>query len=814
MTRPSLGWLLLVALLGCHSPAWGQLPAAQLQKIKAATVYIKVAHGDLMTSGSGFVVHSAKDYGLIVTNHHVVQPPEELLLQQRRFAAVKTKVEVVFNSGEKDEWVATAELLVQNVGDDLAVLKVKATKKIPEPLVLDGLDKVPETTQVYVCGFPFGDALAAGTKNPEISIGLASVSSNRSDDKGNVMMVQLNGALNPGNSGGPVITQDGKLVGVAVKTVRAAGIGLAIPPRLVRAILAIGTLEGSYSWLGQKPNMIIRIDTNISDPFTKIRKLTAHIAPSPKEQFPGIVSELPGAQLVDLKRTGEQFLLTHASFPQPKTPYFWFQITWTDDSGKSFCSPIERIESERPAFPVPVPPPAAVAPRRPLPNKPTAPKPTGIDKGHAGLIGPNGQPLAPIATRIGPTPKGQIDLDDLCRDFVKLRGQEVTVEVLSPGVKVAGFGDGPSLQYRNRDQFWSHGIDFTIDASLVEKMKSLPNEPMLAVRIRGTVKPSVASQTWGICVVDEVNLLGLKGDILATYKRDSASTVEPPPMIRGMGSERINEINRYREFRTKANETIGKDYTFAMIITGVVDQTIRVGTEDTKVKQLQVTDRFGSPVRSPNFYVKWDFGNKILDAMKLDARSKVHAQVSFRSLRADGWSRCDCGVSEVAFLDEAFEKRGWTAKDELLNLTAIPPAEPVPVPAKPAYVPPVVAPTPKPTPSRPTAPQPAKFNDFAPIVAPPAVATPVVAVPVVPANELVVVEEGRSVQIVLAIVALIAVLGVLVWGGMYNFQMPGQKRIVKGTSRKSTSRRPRDEDDEDEDDEDDPRDRPRRRNRD
>ena len=339
---------------------------------------------------------------------------------------------------------------------------------------------------------------------------------------------------------------------------------------------------------------------------------------------------------------------------------------------------------------------------------------------------------------------------------------------------------------------------------------------MVAARVRGTVKASAASATWGICVVEEVNLLGLKGEIVATYKRDSASTVEPnapaQPMIRGSGSERFAEINRYRDFRMKANETIGKDYTFAMIITGVVDQTIRVGTEDTKVKQLQVTDRFGTPIRAPNFYVKFDFGNKILDAMKADARPKVHAQVSFKSLRAVGWSRCDCGVSEVAFLDEAFEKRGWTAKDELLNLTAIPPVEPAPIPTKPAYVPPVVAPTPKPTPSRPTAPQPAKLNDFAPIVATPIVATPVVAVPVAPANELIVVEEGRSMQIVLAIVALIAVLGVLVWGGMYNFQMPGQKRIVKGTRRKSTSRRPRDEDDED--DEDDPRDRPRRRNRD
>ena len=427
MTRPSLGWLLLVALLGCQSSAWGQLPAAQLQKIKAATVYIKVTHGDLMASGSGFVVHSTKDYGLIVTNHHVVQPPEELLLQQRRFAAVKTKVEVVFNSGEKDEWVVTAEQLVQNVDDDLAVLKVKATKKIPEPLVLDGLDKVPETTQVYVCGFPFGDALAAGTKNPEISIGLASVSSNRSDDKGNVMMVQLNGALNPGNSGGPVLTQDGKLVGVAVKTVRAAGIGLAIPPRLVRAILQTQMIYGgNHAWLGFKPMMNIEFGTKFSDPYGKIRTISAHYAPATDDKQPENVSKLPNALAVDVERTGEQVFEVVSILRSPTTEFLWYQVTWTETDGTTHRTHADRITSEPPADP-------KVKPKL-NPKKPATPKPSGVDRGHAGLLGPDGQPLPPIATRIGPTPKGQIDLDDLCRDFVKLRGQEVTVEILTPGV--------------------------------------------------------------------------------------------------------------------------------------------------------------------------------------------------------------------------------------------------------------------------------------------------------------------------------------------------------------------------------------------
>lgn len=44
----------------------------------------------------------------------------------------------------------------------------------------------------------------------------------RTDDRSEPVTVQLNGALNKGNSGGPVVTTDGKLVGVAVRTLREA----------------------------------------------------------------------------------------------------------------------------------------------------------------------------------------------------------------------------------------------------------------------------------------------------------------------------------------------------------------------------------------------------------------------------------------------------------------------------------------------------------------------------------------------------------------------------------------------------------------
>ena len=42
--------------------------------------------------------------------------------------------------------------------------------------------------------------------------------------------MQLDGELNPGNSGGPVVAADGKLVGIAVSKIVGTKIGFAIPP--------------------------------------------------------------------------------------------------------------------------------------------------------------------------------------------------------------------------------------------------------------------------------------------------------------------------------------------------------------------------------------------------------------------------------------------------------------------------------------------------------------------------------------------------------------------------------------------------------
>ena len=55
---------------------------------------------------------------------------------------------------------------------------------------------------------------------------------------GELHRIQLDAVLNPGNSGGPVLTSDGKVVGVVVSGVRGAGVNFAIPINHIHRFLA------------------------------------------------------------------------------------------------------------------------------------------------------------------------------------------------------------------------------------------------------------------------------------------------------------------------------------------------------------------------------------------------------------------------------------------------------------------------------------------------------------------------------------------------------------------------------------------------
>lgn len=200
------------------------------------------------------MIQVSGDTALIATNQHVISTPkvlqtgsfipglrgrDKIALRklQQSLAGKQPTVSVVLYSGETNEQTLKAEILGGLEEPDLAILKVSGIKAPPRPIEFAQAQQPAETLPLYILGFPFGDALATNKGNPNITIGKGSVSSVRRDAAGKIAKVQIDGALNPGNSGGPVVDAKGNLIGISVQTIQGSNIGLAIPAAELASVL-------------------------------------------------------------------------------------------------------------------------------------------------------------------------------------------------------------------------------------------------------------------------------------------------------------------------------------------------------------------------------------------------------------------------------------------------------------------------------------------------------------------------------------------------------------------------------------------------
>jgi len=240
-----------------------------LDEVKQATVYIKVEAGEVAGSGSGFLIGVMKGEAFIATNHHVI----EAALGGPDQAGGGSRITVVFNSGVPGAEVErVAKVMAFDPIADLAVLRVAAP-----PQALRVIDpwmtpkQLLETTDVRICGFPFGAQLATGGVNPSISISTGSISSLRTNKGGKLEQVQINGAINPGNSGGPVVDKDGRLVGITVATILNSGLGFAVPVNDLIALLEGRLLVTAFIPTGlQAGKATFQVIMPIMDPLDKI----------------------------------------------------------------------------------------------------------------------------------------------------------------------------------------------------------------------------------------------------------------------------------------------------------------------------------------------------------------------------------------------------------------------------------------------------------------------------------------------------------------------------------------------------------------
>jgi len=234
------------------------LDDATLKKVKAGTVTVQVKLQDGRTAtGSGFL---ADEPGLVITNAHVLNM---LDAESRK----PVKVEVIVNAGTDKSKTLVGTVLGVDRGTDLGAIRIDA-KDLPTPLTLGSADKLIETDTVYVFGFPFGSELGK-----EITVSKASVSSLRK--RGGILdKVQLQGGLNPGNSGGPVVDVNGKRHRCRGQRRARHTDRFAIPASSVGTFLngrIIGSSVGQAYTEGDKRGVPITFE--LIDPLSRIKKV-------------------------------------------------------------------------------------------------------------------------------------------------------------------------------------------------------------------------------------------------------------------------------------------------------------------------------------------------------------------------------------------------------------------------------------------------------------------------------------------------------------------------------------------------------------
>ncbi len=190
------------------------------------------------SSGSGFVFDAK---GHIVTNAHVVRDAQEIL--------------VTFSDGD----VANASLVGIDDYSDLAVIQVDASHTTLVPAELGDSNDLDVGQRVIAIGNPFG---LAGSMTMGIvsaldrSLPSARLLDPNYDQYSNPSIIQVDAAVNPGNSGGPLLDSFGRVIGVntAIRTDNGGfqGIAFAVPvntlKRVIPQLIAGGAVE--YSWLG------------------------------------------------------------------------------------------------------------------------------------------------------------------------------------------------------------------------------------------------------------------------------------------------------------------------------------------------------------------------------------------------------------------------------------------------------------------------------------------------------------------------------------------------------------------------------------
>ncbi len=177
-------------------------------------------------SGSGFVID---DKGLMLTNNHVVTLDSDTI----------GELQVTFHNDPKKY---SAKVIGRSPIYDVALIQIQAPNKKFTPIPFADSDTLKVGQKAIAMGNPFGLEFS-------VSEGIVSATGRSFEGSGNLAnnVIQTDAAVNPGNSGGPLLNSSGEVVGINTAilspgtsmtgTGQFAGIAFAVPINLVSSLI-------------------------------------------------------------------------------------------------------------------------------------------------------------------------------------------------------------------------------------------------------------------------------------------------------------------------------------------------------------------------------------------------------------------------------------------------------------------------------------------------------------------------------------------------------------------------------------------------
>lgn len=219
-----------------QNPDW----EAVTQTVAPSVVAIQVQTQSGGGEGSGVIID---DQGHVVTNNHVVA------------GAVDDTVQVTLADGRLFE----ATIVGLDPSTDLAVVKIEDAPDDLQPATLGDSDDVTVGESVLAVGNPLGLANTATTGIVSAVDRPVSASGTEGGTSVVTNAIQIDAAVNPGNSGGPLFDAQGRVIGITSSIASLSsgggqsgsiGLGFAIPVNLAKSIseqlVADGTAEHAF----------------------------------------------------------------------------------------------------------------------------------------------------------------------------------------------------------------------------------------------------------------------------------------------------------------------------------------------------------------------------------------------------------------------------------------------------------------------------------------------------------------------------------------------------------------------------------------